>query len=74
MSRKKLLLNLFISKNPKFLIFYNFFDGYRNYIVFFDFYILNNESVNYEKFLLGTMSVSKDKLEKVFFVVSVKYK
>jgi len=75
MSRRKLLLNLFISKNSKFSIFYNYSDGFKSYSApFFNAYIFNDEPVSYKKFLFMVVSIPENKLEEMFFVASVKYK
>ena len=74
MGRRKLLLNLFISKNPKFLIFYNYSDGFKSYrALFFNTYIFNDKPVGYEKSLFGIVSIHEDKLDEIFFIASVKY-
>jgi len=75
MSRRKLLLNLFILKNPKFSIFYNYFDGFKSYSApFFNAYIFNDEPVNYKKFLFMVISIPENKLGEMFFVASIKFK
>jgi len=75
MARKKLLFILFISKNSKFSIFYNYSDDSESYSISFDnVYIFNDKLVNHNKFLLGTINIPEDKLEEVFFVVSIKFK
>lgn len=75
MGRRKLLLNLFITKNPKFSIFYNYSDGFKSYSAsFFNVYIFNDKPVSYKKFLFGIVSIHEDKLDEIFFVASVKYK
>ena len=72
MSRKKLLLNLFISKNPTFSSFYKNSDDSETYTIE-NTYIFNDKPVNHKKFLLGVISVSDDKLNDLFFITSVKY-
>ncbi len=72
MSRKKLLLNLFISKNPKFSSFYKNFDDSETYTIE-NTYIFNDKPVNHKKFLFGVVSVPDDKLNDLFFITSVKY-
>ena len=75
MSRRKLLLNLFILKNPKFSIFYNYSDGFKSYSApFFNAYIFNDEPVSYKKFLFMVVSIPENKLEEMFFVASIKFK
>ena len=74
MERKKVLFTLFISKNPKFSIFYNYSNGHKIHTLSFnDVYIFNDKPVNYQKFLLGTVSVSYDELNDLFLIASVKY-
>jgi len=75
MSRRKLLLNLFILKNSKFSIFYNYSDGFKSYSApFFNAYIFNDEPVSYKKFLFMVVSIPENKLEEMFFVASIKFK
>jgi len=75
MGRRKLLLNLFILKNPKFSIFYNYSDGFKSYSTpFFNAYIFNDEPVSYKKFLFMVVSIPENKLEEIFFVASIKFK
>jgi len=75
MSRRKLLLNLFILKNSKFSIFYNYSDGFKSYSApFFNAYIFNDEPVSYKKFLFMVVSIPENKLEEIFFVASIKFK
>lgn len=74
MERKKVLFTLFISKNPKFSIFYNYSNGHKIHTLSFnDVYIFNDKPVNYQKFLLGTISVSYDELNDLFLIASVEY-
>jgi len=75
MSRRKLLINLFILKNPKFSIFYNYSDGFKSYSApFFNAYIFNDKPVSYKKFLFMVVSIPENKLEEMFFVASIKFK
>jgi len=75
MNRRKLLLNLFILKNPEFFIFYNYSDDFRIYnVALFNTYIFNDKSDVCNEILLGVVDVAKnEKVEEMFFVASVKY-
>ena len=75
MGEEKLLLHLFILKNPEFFVFYNYSDDFRIYhVALFNTYIFNDKSDVRNEILFGAVDVSKnEKVEEMFFIASVKY-